>query len=546
MKGQTRESMEEEEEEEERRSEKQRIERAERAERRDVRAERRDLLLINVRARPCGCGGSSSNSLSSSSADYYKDIISSLPDCLLTHILSFLPTRASVATSILSNRWRSLWKLVPVLDLDQRLLFTRLDTDYPGPTRTNSNFSFLDAVSNIWALRNAIPLSKLRLHWTSNCDSFLVDTWVQDTLLRGGLQELDLYISTGPNPPLEMPTTLFFCSTLVSLILTGAILLNPPASASASTFPSLRILVIGGVQYAKHNSISTLLAACPVLQDLSLIVSTSNFSGLGECAGKVNVIVLIPTLKTLYVQWSADDCWLYKLQINTPALEWFRFVGGLGEDVVLENLPNLVEAVIELEDDDLNSVDYAKRVLDFSRPLLNVQSLKLSIEDAEIFCNPYEDGIPMFHNLSSLMFYGELHPDWFAWDVVLLMLCQAPKLQILAFKLTLEDQSYRSDFKRHYHLKEEFYVPECLSSHLTTFYYKGFSGHGIEMELVRYVLKEAKVLKTMKITIESNLGSKAKHRIHKKLMNFRRSSRTCQIEFDEGHLDLYPHAVLVL
>ncbi|XP_050271682.1 F-box/FBD/LRR-repeat protein At4g00160-like isoform X5 [Quercus robur] len=470
MKGQTRESMEEEEEEEERRSEKQRIERAERAERRDVRAERRDLLLINVRARPCGCGGSSSNSLSSSSADYYKDIISSLPDCLLTHILSFLPTRASVATSILSNRWRSLWKLVPVLDLDQRLLFTRL----------------------------------------------------------------------------EMPTTLFFCSTLVSLILTGAILLNPPASASASTFPSLRILVIGGVQYAKHNSISTLLAACPVLQDLSLIVSTSNFSGLGECAGKVNVIVLIPTLKTLYVQWSADDCWLYKLQINTPALEWFRFVGGLGEDVVLENLPNLVEAVIELEDDDLNSVDYAKRVLDFSRPLLNVQSLKLSIEDAEIFCNPYEDGIPMFHNLSSLMFYGELHPDWFAWDVVLLMLCQAPKLQILAFKLTLEDQSYRSDFKRHYHLKEEFYVPECLSSHLTTFYYKGFSGHGIEMELVRYVLKEAKVLKTMKITIESNLGSKAKHRIHKKLMNFRRSSRTCQIEFDEGHLDLYPHAVLVL
>ena len=155
----------------------------------------------------------------------------------------------------------------------------------------------------------------------------------------------------------------------------------------------------------------------------------------------------------------------------------------------------------------------------------------------QIFCNPYKYGIPMFHNLSSLMFFGEHRLDWCAWDVVQLMLCQAPKLQILAFKLTLEDQSYHSDFKRHYHLKEEFYVPECLSSHLTTFYYKGFSGHGIEMELVRYVLKEAKVLKTMKITVESNLGSKAKHRIHKKLMNFRRSSRTCQIEFDEGHLD---------
>ena len=187
MKGQTRESIKEE-EEGKRRSEKQRIERAERAERRDVlrrnvRAERRDILLINVRARPCGCGGTS--------ADDYKDVISSLPDCLLIHILSFLPTRASVATSILSSRWRSLRKLVPVLDLDQRLLFTQSDTDYPGPTRTNSNFSFLDSVSNIWALRNAIPLPlplrKLLLHWTSNCDTFLVSTWVQHTLLHGCL-----------------------------------------------------------------------------------------------------------------------------------------------------------------------------------------------------------------------------------------------------------------------------------------------------------------------------------------------------------------------
>ncbi|KAL0013969.1 hypothetical protein SO802_001038 [Lithocarpus litseifolius] len=182
--------------------------------------------------------------------------------------------------------------------------------------------------------------------------------------------------------------------------------------------------------------ISTLLAACPVLQDLSLTVSTSNFYGLGESAGKVNVIVLVPTLKTLYIQWPADDY-------------------------------------------------YAKRVLDFSRPLFNVQSLKLCMEAAEIFCNPYKDGIPMFHNLSSLMFYGELWPShWCAWNVVQLMLCQAPKLQILAFELTLGSQSDYYNFKYYCHLKEEFYVPECLSSHLTTCYYKGFSGHGLRWNLL--------------------------------------------------------------
>ena len=49
------------------------------------------------------------------------------------------------------------------------------------------------------------------------------------------------------------------------------------------------------------------------------------------------------------------------------------------------------------------------------------------------------------------------------------------------------------------------------------------------MELVRQVLKKkAKVLKTMKITLESHLDPK---------MKLQRRSCTCQIEFDKGHFD---------
>jgi hypothetical protein len=45
--------------------------------------------------------------------------LGSLPDEVLRHILSFLPTEDAVRTSVLSKRWELLWVSIPNLDFER-------------------------------------------------------------------------------------------------------------------------------------------------------------------------------------------------------------------------------------------------------------------------------------------------------------------------------------------------------------------------------------------------------------------------------------------
>jgi hypothetical protein len=48
------------------------------------------------------------------------DRLSDLPDDLLHNIMSFLPAPQLVQTSVLSRRWRDLWRSTPCINIDQR------------------------------------------------------------------------------------------------------------------------------------------------------------------------------------------------------------------------------------------------------------------------------------------------------------------------------------------------------------------------------------------------------------------------------------------
>ncbi|RID45520.1 hypothetical protein BRARA_I02246 [Brassica rapa] len=163
----------------------------------------------------------------------WKDRISLLPDSLLCHILSFLTTSEAVCTSVLSSRWRGLWKWVPSLDL--------VSSDFP------SDKVCVDFINEF--LLNFKTLSEFKLciieQDDSDKDASLYEPCL-DKVTKHRIQHIEVvcYKDT------EIPLTLPVCEALVSLKL-YSVKLNDFESLS---LPCLKVMCLEHVIFP-HNAV---------------------------------------------------------------------------------------------------------------------------------------------------------------------------------------------------------------------------------------------------------------------------------------------------
>ncbi|XP_030928755.1 F-box protein At4g22280-like [Quercus lobata] len=450
--------------------------------------------------------------------DTLVDRISDLPESLICHILSFLPIQEALATSILSSRWEHLWTLVSRLDLDSETIGDSLSCGQSPNQGQCKPFSFGHIVSKLLTLHTAPYLRTFRLKFflCRNCSR--LDKWIGNVVERK-LEELDLEIYADDSI-WKLPQSIFSCKTLVVLNLNGTIVLDPPPSFQ---FPSLKILRLVHIVY-RPDSVFRLLSGCPVLEDLSFQRE--------DLEGVFKHKICASTLKRLSItfgQSEFDGSYFgsldYKLEINAPALEYFKFDGHLRDIVFLHKLDSLVQADVYIssfeartfwvdwEDDRHRDECCADRVFNFLAALYNVKLLSFS--SSSLKCLSYGSAcLSQFQNLVQLDF----KVNAWTWHMLQALLQNAPNLEVLF--VTHKSHGY---LKHKVCWKERPDDPNNLTSCLTSFWYKGF-GFKHELEFVKYILKEARVLK--KATIHVRDG-KLKGSIVKKISRFPRCSMTC-------------------
>jgi len=181
------------------------------------------------------------------------DRISALPDSVICHILSFLSTKQSAATSILSKIWNPLWLSVPSLDFDERNF-------------TDFNTLRLFVYSVMLARDPTLPIRSFRLKSRGISSGFNphdVDRFINAAMQRG-IQNLNLDIGF-----FKLPTCVFSCINLTVLKLRALKIQDLPDV----NFPLLKTLHLDSIFFPPsgaqcHRCLKRLLSGCPILEDL--------------------------------------------------------------------------------------------------------------------------------------------------------------------------------------------------------------------------------------------------------------------------------------
>ncbi|KAG7658612.1 F-box-like domain superfamily [Arabidopsis suecica] len=422
------------------------------------------------------------------------DWISDLPEALIVLVLLNLPTKDVIKTSVLSTKWRNIWRYVPRLDLDNRH-FTEFD----------SLATFTDRF-----MRSNRKVNKFKLRCGSDLDGD-VDLatcswkWIYMAIKRK-VQHIDVTW-----PGVRIYPEIYNCESLVSLKLSEVTLTKP----EFVSLPSLKVLVLDWVEFYNEFAFDMLMSGCPVLESFTLC---------RRYLDNVRVLrVISQSLLSFNYYGSSSKSFRDDLVVilDAPKLEKLKLSHQLTASFIIENLSSLVEADIDIEFNfcrgkkfDPDDLPKREMIRNFLVGLSRVKTMTIAACTLEVIydysrCEP----LPLFPNLSffSVEFYQK------RWEILPFFFKSCSNLK----SLVLESDYFPR--KRTSIISE----PRCLLSSLE--YVKiEFALDKGKMELVRYLLENSPILKKLTLSLDHSSRKKSCV-ILRELITIPRCSTSCRV-----------------
>ncbi|CAA0392737.1 unnamed protein product [Arabidopsis thaliana] len=439
------------------------------------------------------------------------DKTSQLPDELLVKVLSFLPTKDAVRTSLLSMRWKSLWMWLPKLEYDFRHYSV---SEGQGLAR----FITLSLLGHKAPAIESLSL-KLRYGAIGSIKPEDIYLWVSLAVHDSNVRELSLKLCTFAERPTKLPKSLYKCKSIVILKLKDEILVDVPRKVC---LPSLKTLFLGRVTYSDEDSLHRLLSNCPVLEDL--VVERDRIDNLGKLS------VVVKSLQRLTLKMSCP-CHLDGIMMNTPSLKYLKVTDERQESdsdnesdsdspryfYDFEDMPKLEEADFVL------TFQNIKKFFKFVTSIKRL-SLCLGVYTEESL---YHEGL-VFNQLEQLKICS-CDSDW---SILLSRLLESsPNLRELE-AYVIEDHPDRRVVLPNQWGNQLNCVPKCLLSSLETF--KWSEMYGLlqnQMDVAKYILRNARCLKSATIFFPTTYAKETRDEMIEELSLSFQGPETCQVFF---------------
>ncbi|KAF9590518.1 hypothetical protein IFM89_035727 [Coptis chinensis] len=426
-----------------------------------------------------------------------EDRFSNLPEHIILHILSFLHTKHVVLTSVFSSRWRYLWTLVPNLGFCDVHLFHQ--NIWRNPEYENKFMNFVDRVL---FLIDVPYISKFYLLLTKCYDEYRVNSWITTAVMRKA-KELVIVAAVGY---VVVPRCLFTSESLTTLKIEMEHDLRMP---SLINLPSLKVLHLGHVCIYVDGDFQVSFRF-PNLEELYL--KECNWMEID----KANITA--PALERLIIEddpiCKNDGLHNCEIHIFAKSLISFKMKSNLSYQYYPHILSSLGDASVDvLHNLSSHSEEIDHRLRNLLKVICNVRDLALSNHTIVVSFTESFVFLALFRGdlLSHLhKFFNSFHltvivefndGKRIGWTIrhLIELLRHLPNIE----SLLLINTDGGCAFEKHFLIIET--IPSI--ARLKSIEIQNFHGSRHELNFLRILLKNARILEKLTISIVSSLSA---------------------------------------